>query len=65
MRTGKPGDLYVEVILEVPTKLNGKQKKSIEEMAKVVDKDCYHEKTGFAQKLKEVFGIKGKEANKE
>ena len=65
VRTGKPGDLYVEVILEVPTKLNGKQKKSIEEMAKVVDKDCYHEKTGFAQKLKEVFGIKGKEANKE
>lgn len=58
VRTGKPGDLYVEVTLEVPTKLNSKQKKSIEEMAEIVDKSCYQEKTGFAQKLKDIFGIK-------
>ena len=57
VRTGKPGDLYVEVSLEVPTKLNAKQRKSIEDMASVVDKDCYQEKTGFAKKLKEIFGI--------
>ena len=62
VRTGKPGDLYVEVSLEVPTKLNSKQRKSIEEMAEVVDKSCYQEKTGFAQKLKDLFGIHDKKS---
>ena len=57
LRTGKPGDLYVEVTLEVPTKLNAQQKKSIEEMAEKVDKSCYQEKSSFAQKLKDVFGF--------
>lgn len=57
VRTGKPGDLYVEVTLEIPTNLNAKQKKSIEEMAEIVDKSCYEEKSGFAKKIKDLFNI--------
>jgi molecular chaperone DnaJ len=35
------GDLYVKVNIEVPTKLNHKQKKAIEDMGKVMTDDCY------------------------
>lgn len=49
------GDLYVKVNLEVPTKLNHKQKKAIEEMGKAVTEDCYQKKSGFAEKIKELF----------
>lgn len=55
VRSGRMGDLYVKVILEVPTKLSSKQKKAIEEMGKVVDVDCYNKKSGFAEKMKEFF----------
>ena len=41
VKTGRKGDLYVKVILEIPTKLNGKQKKAIEAMAKEVKEECY------------------------
>ena len=43
------------MILEVPTRLNGKQKKAVSEMAKVLTDDCYQKKGGFAEKLKEMF----------
>ena len=49
------GGLYVKVNLEVPTKLNHKQKKAIEEMGKAVTEDCYQKKSGFAEKIKELF----------
>lgn len=55
LRTDKMGDLYVKVNLEVPTKLNHKQKKAIEEMGKTVTEDCYQKKSGFAEKLKDLF----------
>lgn len=55
VRTDKMGDLYVKVNLEVPTKLNHKQKKAIEEMGKTVTEDCYQKKSGFAEKLKDLF----------
>ena len=45
----------MKINLEVPTKLNGKQKKAITEMAKVISEDCYQKKGGFAEKLKEMF----------
>lgn len=57
VRTGRMGDLYVRVVLEVPTKLNSKQKKAIEEMAKVVHSECYQKKTSFTDKMKDIFGI--------
>ena len=49
------GDLYVTVNLEVPTKLNMKQKKAIEEMGKTVDESCYQKKNSFMQSLKDLF----------
>ena len=55
VRTGRPGDLYVKVLLEVPTKLNTKQKKAIESMEKTLDEKCYQKKSSFAEKVKELF----------
>ena len=49
------GDLYVKVNLEVPTKLNNKQKKAIQDMAKAVTEECYQKKSSFAAKIKELF----------
>ena len=55
LRRDSRGDLYVKVNLEVPTKLNGKQKKAISEMSKTLTEDCYQKKGSFAEKLKEMF----------
>lgn len=55
VRSGRMGDLYVKAVLEVPTKLNGKQKKAVEEMGKQVGNDCYQKKSTFADKMKELF----------
>ncbi|MEG0829182.1 MAG: molecular chaperone DnaJ [Anaerovoracaceae bacterium] len=55
LRSSRKGDLYVKVILEVPTKLNGKQKKAIKEMGKEVRTDCYSKKSGFLDAMKEFF----------
>ncbi len=55
VRNGRMGDLYVKVILEVPTKLDKKQRKAVEEMGKVLDGKCYQKKNGFAEKVKDLF----------
>lgn len=55
VRSNKKGDLYVKVILEIPTKLSSKQKKAIESMGKVVTNDCYQKKSSFIDSLKEFF----------
>ncbi len=54
-RGSSKGDLYVKVILEVPTKLNAKQKSAIDEMGKVITADSYHKKNKFADTIKELF----------
>lgn len=55
IKSSRKGDLYVKVILEVPTKLNGKQKKAIEAMGKEVTVDCYQKKSSFRDSIKEFF----------
>lgn len=55
VRSNRKGDLYVKVSLEVPTKLNSKQKKAIEAMGKAVTSDCYHKKSRFLESIKEFF----------
>ena len=55
VRNSRKGDLYVKVTLEVPTKLNKKQKKAIEEMGAAVTDDCYSKKSGFLDSIKEFF----------
>ncbi len=55
LRREAKGDLYVTVSIEIPTKLNSKQKKAIQDMSKVVTEDCYQKKTSFKDKIKELF----------
>lgn len=55
VRTGRPGDLFVTVTIEVPTKLSSKQKKAIKDMGEKLDEGCYQKKTGFAEKVKQFF----------
>ena len=55
VRSSRKGDLYVKVTLEVPTKLNHKQKKAIESMGKSVTSDCYQKKSSFLDSIKEFF----------
>lgn len=55
LRNDRMGDLYVKVNLEVPTKLNHKQKKAVEELGKTLGNECYQKKSGFAEKVKDLF----------
>ena len=55
LKSNRKGDLYVKVVLEIPTKLNSKQKKAIEAMGKEVGNDCYQKKTRFRDTIKEFF----------
>jgi molecular chaperone DnaJ len=55
VRSSRKGDLYVTVILEVPTKLNGKQKKAIKKMSEEVGTECYSKKSGFLDAVKDFF----------
>ncbi|GAB1476555.1 molecular chaperone DnaJ [Bacillota bacterium] len=55
LRSTRIGDLYVKVNLEVPTKLNGKQKKLIKEMSEIVTEDSYSNKKSFAKIVKDLF----------
>jgi len=55
LRGNKMGDLYVKVILEVPTKLNSKQKKLIEELGETLTNDSYNKRRTFAETMKELF----------
>ena len=57
LRSNRYGNLYVKVDVEVPTKLSSKQKKAIQDMSAALDKSCYEKKTGFAQKVKDIFGF--------
>ncbi len=54
-RNGKYGDLYIKVTVEVPTKLNKKQKEAIENMGKVMDDSCYEKKSSFFEGIKDLF----------
>ncbi len=47
VRTGRKGDLYVKVVVEVPTKLSSKEKKAIKEMAEKVGSNAYPNKSKF------------------
>ena len=55
LRSGKPGDLYVKVNLEVPTKLTSKQKKLIEELGESMSSEGYAKRKSFGETMKELF----------
>ena len=50
------GDDFDEVVmLEVPTKLNAKQKKAVQSMGNALTDDCYQKKSKFASMISEWF----------
>lgn len=55
LRGNKMGDMYVKVILEVPIKLNSKQKSLIAELGETLTNDSYNKKKTFAEVMKELF----------
>lgn len=48
-RTGRYGDLFVKVIVEVPTKLSSKEKKAIQKMAGELSEKAYPKKSKFSK----------------
>lgn len=55
LRSSKVGDLYVKVVLEVPTKLTGEQKKLINKLGESLSTEGYSKRKSFSEKLKEHF----------
>ncbi|HZK02747.1 MAG TPA: molecular chaperone DnaJ [Anaerovoracaceae bacterium] len=55
LRSGRVGDLYVKVNLEVPTRLSNKQRKLIKDMGSSLTDDSYSKKKSFAQSVKNLF----------
>ncbi|MDR1067719.1 MAG: molecular chaperone DnaJ [Clostridiales Family XIII bacterium] len=48
LRGGRSGDLYVKVNLEVPTKLNGEQKKKVQELAGAIGPESYAKRKKYS-----------------
>lgn len=55
VRTGKMGDLYIKVDLEIPTKISAEQKKKIKELGDVLGQESFTKKSKFAETMKELF----------
>lgn len=55
VRSHKPGNLYVEVLVETPTKLTKDQKKAMENFAHAMDDEVSHPQKSFLDKLKDLF----------
>ena len=49
------GDLYVKVFVEVPTKLNSRQRELLEEFAAISGHDVSPAARGFVEKLRDLF----------
>jgi molecular chaperone DnaJ len=47
------GDLYVRIVVEIPTNLNRKQSELLEEFAAISGEECTPMKKSFMDKLKE------------
>ena len=57
VNTQRPGDIYVEVNLEVPTKLTSEQKEYIRKFGETKPADgSYEKKKTWTEKLKKLFG---------
>ena len=56
MRTRQRGDQLVQITIETPTKLSGKQKELLNEFAKTENKNVNPQSENFIEKLKKYFG---------
>jgi molecular chaperone DnaJ len=55
LQTNRLGDLYIEIHVEVPTKLSNKQKKIIEEFAEIDTKKTSPETNSYLDNIKKLF----------
>lgn len=55
VRTGRPGNLYVQVNVEVPTKLTGAQKELIKSFGESKELEGYSKKKKFTEAVKDLF----------
>jgi molecular chaperone DnaJ len=55
LRTGRSGDEYVQVLIEIPRKLTKAQQDLLRKFAATEDKDVLPESRGFFDKLKDYF----------
>lgn len=55
IRSSRTGDLYIKVNLEVPTRLNSKQKTMIKEIGESLTDESYAKKKSFAKTVKDLF----------
>ena len=46
----------MQIMVEIPTKLNAKQEELLREFAKTENKNVFPKATGFVEKLKKYFG---------
>jgi molecular chaperone DnaJ len=58
LRTRRIGDELVQIMVEIPTRLNAKQEELLREFAKTENKSVFPRATGFVEKLKKYFGGK-------
>jgi len=56
LRYNRTGDELVQVIVEIPKKLNGRQKQLLREFAETESKSILPQTTGFFERLKKYFG---------
>ncbi len=52
LRGGAPGDLVARIVVEVPTRLTGKQRGALEDLARTLDSGNFPEAQSFASKMK-------------
>jgi molecular chaperone DnaJ len=55
LRSSRRGSLLVQILVEVPKKLNKQQEKLLREFAQTEDKTVFPESRGFFERLKEHF----------
>lgn len=54
-RSGRKGDQYVQVFIEVPRKVNDKQRKILQELAELEEANVAPQRKSFLDKLKDYF----------
>jgi molecular chaperone DnaJ len=57
LRGAGRGDHYVKVVVEVPKRLNDKQKELLRQFADQMGEDVHEQRKSFFDKVKDVFGI--------
>jgi molecular chaperone DnaJ len=61
LRSGRPGDELVQVLVEIPKKLSDRQKTLLRDFAETEDIAVLPESQGFFDRLKAYFGAEGKD----